>query len=213
MRPLWVWVGGLALYGAFAFWYNNLGGALTPAEIDSYLAGDDLLRDPERLANARAFLEGDDGGEFFMLNLIRLNPGPVPMPDSDELQPAQRVLEVYTDHFMPALFARAGHPAFVGPAAARYVEHWGVEPDPGWTFAGIIRYRSRRDMMELATDPAFDPAHAYKIAAMASTLAFPVAPALMFFGPRVWVGLGLALLAALAHLAIQSRRAASVGPP
>jgi hypothetical protein len=96
----------------------------------------------------------------------------------------------------------------VGPAAGRYLEYWGVEPDPGWTFAGVIRYRSRRDMMELATDPAFDPAHAYKIAAMTNTLAFPVSPALVMLGPRVWVGLLLALLAALAHVVLQSRRRA-----
>jgi hypothetical protein len=106
---------------------------------------------------------------------------------------------------MPALFKRAGHPIFVGPAAGGYLEHWGVEPNPGWTFAGIIRYRSRRDMIVLATDPAFDPAHAYKIAAMANTLAFPVTPAMTFFGPRVWMALVLLLLAALAHLMLCHR--------
>ena len=61
-------------------------------------------------------------------------------------------------------------------------------------------------MMELATDPAFEPAHAYKIAAMANTLAFPVAPAFMFFGPRVWVALVLALTAALGQLALRRAR-------
>ena len=61
-------------------------------------------------------------------------------------------------------------------------------------------------MMELATDPAFEPAHAYKIAAIANTLAFPVAPPVLLFGPRVWVPLVLALLAALGHLALRRRR-------
>jgi hypothetical protein len=105
---------------------------------------------------------------------------------------------------MPEVLKRGGHPAFAAPAAGDYVEHWGVEADPGWTFSGIIRYRSRRDMMILATDPRFDDAHAYKIAAIANTLAFPVAPTLVFIGPRVWIGLGLALLAALGHLALRA---------
>jgi hypothetical protein len=42
---------------------------------------------------------------------------------------------------------------------------------------------------------------------MASTLAFPVAPAFLFFGPRVWVALGLGLLAALGRLALRARSA------
>jgi hypothetical protein len=57
--------------------------------------------------------------------------------------------------------------------------------------------------MELATHPAFEPAHAYKVAAMASTLAFPVAPATLLLGPRVWVALVVGLLAALAHLILR----------
>ena len=69
----------------------------------------------------------------------------------------------------------------------------------------MIRYRSRRDMIELATDPAFAPAHAFKLAAMTHTLAFPVAPGVVFLGPRVWVGLVLALLAALGQLLARSR--------
>jgi hypothetical protein len=210
MRARWIWLGAGLLYGVFSLWYNNLGGPLTPAEIESYVERFEARPgfDSQRAANALAFLEADDGGEFFMVNLIRTPDEPVAMPESGELKPAAEVLEVYTNHFMPRLFARAGHPAFVGPAAGRYLEYWGVEPDPGWTFAGVIRYRSRRDMMELATDPAFDPAHAYKIAAMTNTLAFPVSPALVMLGPRVWVGLLLALLAALAHVVLQSRRRA-----
>lgn len=213
MRDFWIWITALVFYGAFSLWYNNFFGPLTTAEIDTYL---DRLKDSgggsARLATVRAFLETDDGGEFFMLNLIRLHDGPVTMPASDETRPAQRVLEVYTNHFMPGLFLRAGHPTFVGPTAGSYVEHWGVEPDPGWTFAGVIRYRCRRDLMELATDPAFDSAHAYKIAAMANTFAFPVGPALVFFGPRVWVALVLGLVAALAHLIVLLRRVRIMTP-
>ena len=204
-----IWVAALLLYGVFLLWYDNWSGPLTPTEVEKFmerLEASAEAPDPERLATMRAFLEADDGGEFFMLNLIRLNPDPVTDPGSQEQTTARSVLEGYTGHFMPALFRRAGHPAFVGPAAGGYVEHWGVAPDPGWGFTGVIRYRSRRDVIELATDPAFGPAHAYKIAAMSNTLAFPVAPARQFFGPRVCVALALGLLAALAHLASRGFR-------
>lgn len=205
----WIWIGALLAYAGFSLWYNNLSGPLSPAAIDSYLERLAAAPDPkpEQLAGLRAFLEADDGREFFMLNLVRLHDGPVVPPGGDAPQPAAAVLEGYTGPFLRALFARAGHLALGGRAAAGYLDQWGVEANPGWSFAGVVRYRSRRDLAELASDPAFAPAHAFKIAAMSNTLAFPLAPGMLFFGPRVWVPLALALLAALAHLALRILRA------
>ncbi len=208
MQTWWIWLGALALYGIFSLWYNNWRGPLTPQEIDVFIerARTQSQIEPERLATLRTFLEQDDGREFFMVNLIATHREPVEMPGNGEKRPAREVLKGYTDHFMPALFRRAGHPVFAGPAAGGYVEHWGVEPNPGWTFSGVIRYRSRRDMIELATDPKFEPAHVYKIAAMPHTLAFPVTPGLTVVGPRVWVGLLLTLGAAFTQLGIRAAR-------
>jgi len=208
MAGWWIWGGALALYAAFLLWYDNWRGPLTKGEIETYMAraAQNSQIAPDSLATVRRFLEADDGREFYMLNLLSGHPEPVEDPGSGEKRPSAEVMKGYTDHFMPALFRRAGHPIFAGRAAGGYVEHWGVEENPGWTFSGIIRYRSRRDMIELATDPRFEPAQAYKIAALAHTLAFPVAPVPIFVGPRVWVGLGLALAAALARLALPASR-------
>jgi hypothetical protein len=215
MRGIWLWATALALYAAFAVWYEGLGGPLRRDEIEEYLQRFQAASqvDAQRLAAVRAFLESDDGDEFFMVNLIRLHPGPVTDPGSGTRRPAAEVLEGYLRHFTRALVARAGHPAFVARAAGGYLEHWGVEPDPGWSLAGVIRYRSRRDLMEIATDPAFEPAHAYKIAAMPGTLGFPATPTLFFVGPRLWVAMLLALLAAGAHAALLQRRLRAVLHP
>jgi len=212
VRARWTWVTAVVLYGAFSFWYDSWRGPLTPPEIDDFLrrAGASMEVAPDRLASLRSFLEADDGREFFMLNLVRLHDGPVQVPSSVEEKPAREVLEGYAGVYMPALFWRAGHPAFFGRAAGGYVEHWGVEPDPHWSFAGVIRYRSRRDLMALVTDPRFAPAHAFKLAAIANTLAFPASPALVFFGPRIWVALVLALAAALGHLVYGRQRPAQL---
>jgi hypothetical protein len=65
-----------------------------------------------------------------------------------------------------------------------------------------MRYRSRRDMMELATNPQLQDVHPFKTAGTAMTFSFPTQPMMGFaLRPRVWVGLVLALLAALTHLA------------
>jgi len=202
-----IWGVAALLYVLFSLWYVGLRGPLTPAEVDRYMEEVAALGEavtPERAATLRAFLEADDGGEFFMLNLIRLYPGEVSVEGSDEAVPAREMLGRYTGYFMPSLFKRAGHPAFFSRGAGGYVESWGVEPDPGWTAAAAIRYRSRRDMMELATHPKFGPAHVFKLAAMEKTFAFP-ARGLVLFGPRLWVALILALVAALAHIRLLAR--------
>jgi hypothetical protein len=203
-----IWSSALLVYLAFAGWYGGVRGPLRPDEVDAYmarLAQQGEPRDAGLLAAVRAFLEADDGREFFMVNLVRMHPGEVAVPGSDAREPSPRVLERYTRPFMGALLRRAGHPAFVAPAAATYLERWDVPPDPGWSFAGVIRYRSRRDMIELVVDPAFEPWHAHKLAAIANTLAFPVTPARIWIGPRVIVGLLLALAAALVHLTLALR--------
>jgi hypothetical protein len=93
---------------------------------------------------------------------------------------------------------------FGGRAVGSYVEHWGVERDPGWSFGAVMRYRSRRDMIELVLDPMFADVHVFKEAAMSNTAAFPISPAFVTFGPRITIALLLALAAAIAHLGVVS---------
>ena len=205
MSGLWIWIAAVLLYGVFWFWYVGTPRPLTRTEVDAHMAtvaASGMGVTPEQVAMLRAFLEADDGREFFMLNLVRINQGPVLAPGATETSDARTVLDGYTRHFMPALFRRAGHPAFFGRAAGGYLEQWNVAPDPGWSFGAAIRYRSRRDMIELVVDPRFANAHEFKAAAIATTFAFPTSPGFVMVGPKIWVGLVLALVAALAQLAL-----------
>jgi hypothetical protein len=111
------------------------------------------------------------------------------------------VLRGYTRPFLRALLRRAGHPAYFGRAAGGNVEQWGVAPGPDWTFGAGIRYRSRRDLAELITDPRFAAVHPYKRAAIECTFAFPTAPGFVVIGPRLGVALALTAIAAIAQLA------------
>tara|TARA_R110002110_G_scaffold407130_1_gene627871 strand:- start:4646 stop:5179 length:534 start_codon:yes stop_codon:yes gene_type:complete len=151
----------------------------------------------------KSFLEADDGREFFMLNLVRIAPGKVADPVTGEMRSARRVMEGYTKMFLPALFARGGHPAVVARKVGPYFDAWGVEPDPGWTIMGYMRYRSRRDLAVLVADPRFGGAHDFKFAAMPQTFSFPTQPQLMsLISPRLWVPLVLALAASLMQIAL-----------
>lgn len=200
---------GLALlaYALFLAWYVNWRGPLSKAEVQSFLA--DLIatglemdgrNDP---ATLQAFFEADDGREFFMLNLVRFAPGDIPDPESGAPKPARQVMEGYTRMFLPALFARGGHPAIAARKIGGYFDAWGVEADPGWSIIGYMRYRSRRDLAALVLDPRFAGAHEFKFAAMPQTYSFPTKPQIMTLaGPKVWVALALALAAALGHIVL-----------
>lgn len=199
-----VWLVALLLYAAFLAWYRNWRGPLTPAEVERFmglLEAKDLGTPAER-AHIRAFLAADDGGEFHMLNLVRLHQGPVTNPVTGRSQSARELLQSYTTPFVRALFRRGGHPAFLGFPAGDYVDTWGVEPPPRWTLVGMMRYRSRRDMIELVVSDRFSAVHVMKHAAMPATHSFPMGRTRLMMGPRVWVALVLALGAALVQLAL-----------
>ena len=207
MASFWVW--GLALlgYAAFLGWYVNWRGPLSKDEIESLMA-QMLARnvghgDQDEMPVIRRFLEEDDGREFFMLNVIRLSETDVADPVSGEMRPVRQVMAGYTRMFMPALFARGGHPALAARRIGGMVDTWGLKEVPEWSMMGYIRYRSRRDLAHLVCNPRFSGAHAFKFAAMPQTFNFPTRPMIMTLaGPRIWVGLSFALVAAMAQIAL-----------
>lgn len=205
MTPLLIWGGAALAYAGFRLWYDGIPRPLEAAEIDELMTRlpATTLADARELANLRTFLAADDGREFVMANLVRLAPEPVPDPDTGKLTRSRDLLERYTADFFPALLRRGGHPVVVGRAIGSYIDSWNVPDDPGWSLLGTMRYRSRRDMMQLVVDPRFARAHQFKIAATPVTFSFPTKPLVgLHLGPRAWVGLALALAAALLHIAL-----------
>lgn len=209
MNP-WVWIGAALAYAAFSAWYHNWRGPLTKAEIADMMA---KVKDTPSAAHndldvLRAFLEKDDGREFMMLNLVRIAPGDVKHPVTGETVRGADMMQAYTKAFLPSLFARGGHPAVVARKAGGYVDAWKVPADPGWTVMGWMRYRSRRDMMEMVLDRRFDAIFPFKLAGVSETFSFPTRPMItVFVGPSVWVALLLALGAALVQVALLLRAA------
>jgi hypothetical protein len=199
-----IWGTALALYGLFRLWYDNWRGPLTQAEIDAFLA-----EVAGRYAGGnepgvlRSFLEADDGKEFVMLNLVRIEPDMVADPASGAQIPGREAMQRYSRPFVRRLLRRGGHPGMVGRKVGPYVDAWNVEADPGWSIFGLMRYRSRRDMIAMVRDPLFAQVHPYKALGIPTTFSFPTQRQLsLYMGPRAWVALVLALGAALAQLAL-----------
>jgi hypothetical protein len=205
----WVWLLAAALYGGFRLFYDNWRGRLTQEEVDAMLARAEAagVGEVNDLSTVRTFLEEDDGREFVMVNLVRVPDTMVTNPDTGAQVPAVEMMKAYSKAFIPLLLRHGGHPALATRKVGGYVDSWMVGPDPGWSIVGFMRYRSRRDMMKMVLDPAFEAAHKYKPLGVAETFSFPTQPFLRaYVSPRVSIFLILALAAALAHLAIIASR-------
>ncbi len=207
-RRLAVWGLPGLLYLSFFAWYTSFAGPLTPDEIESYLARMEANGIPaEGIATLRAFMESDTGGDFLMLNAIDLRDAPRRIGEVGPDETSQQVLDRYMAHMYPELFRRACHPVFFGPAVARVMDLEGITGAEDWTHGGLVRYRSRRDLLEIASNPAFHGPHEYKIAAMEKTIAYPVEPMLNLGEPRLLLGL-LLLVIAMALELLTGRRSA-----
>ncbi len=182
------------LYALFWFWYTGRQRPLTQQEIDSYMP---KLRasntDEMVLARIHDFMASDTGKGFVMVNLLQLRDT---APDAES---ASGILQKYSNVFLSKLLRRAGHPIAFGQVAGDAVELWGVEDDAKWTTVGLIRYRSRRDLIEMVVDPAFAEIHPFKEQALQKTIAVPVAPWFSLSDLRLIVGL-IAIIATLGIL-------------
>lgn len=209
MPGWWVWPVAAVVYVLFRLYYDNWRGRLTADEIDAFMA---IVQERDEgelndLTVVRTFLEEDDGREFVMVNLVRVPDVMVTDPDNGGQVPAEKMMRAYTKAFIPRLLKHGGHPVLATRKVGGYVDAWMVEPDPGWSVVGFMRYRSRRDMMKMVADPTFEDAHRYKILGVAETFSFPSQPFLrLYVSPRAWVFLVLALAAALSQLAILASR-------
>jgi hypothetical protein len=82
---------------------------------------------------------------------------------------------------------------------------WGIDDAERWTMVGLVRYGSRRDMIEIASEPAFRDAHQFKTQSLEKTIAVPSEPFLQLGSPRWLVGGALVTLGALLQLALGRR--------
>ena len=181
-----------ALWAAFTFWYTSFSGPLTEAEIEDYRSRLEAAgRGGEQMEDFLRFMREDDGGHFVMVNVI--DNAPVG---------AEENLARYMAHMWPALLSRACHPIFAGSAIAEAMDLSGIQQADGgpgvWDTGALMRYRSRRDLLDIATDPSFEEPHEYKMLGMTKTIAFPVKPLIHFGDPRFLLAMLGSLLGLLA---------------
>ena len=193
-KRTWVWLAPVLLYLIFFSWYTNLKGPLSSEEINHFV---DILEangsTPDRIVEIKRFMEEDDGKHFYMMNLLDLTDNPPELPATGLDASAEELMTHYMEYMSPALFSRACHPAFFGRVVADALDLSGIKNAESWDQAALYRYRSRRDMIAIATNPKFLERHDYKIASLEKTIASPVKP--LFFLGDLRFTLGLILFA------------------
>lgn len=197
-----IWILVPVLYGLFTLWYFNWGGPIRSEEVDKFLKFFSAI-EGSKYTDAevfRKFLEEDDGKEFVMANFVRLRSGDVAHPVSGEMMTSETLIRGYLKPFVKALLRRGGHPVYQARKKGGYIDSWNGECDSGYGVIAMMRYRSRRDLVELIMDPRFAGSHIYKLAAIEKTFSFPTQ--IMFstyMRPEKSVFLLLLLLASVAQ--------------
>ena len=202
-----LWAGTGLLYLVFLAWYTNLSGPLEAGEIDDMLARLDAAGvDGQRRDRIHEFMRSDTGRDFIMINLLDLNETPPDLPATGPGAAPDALIDHYMEHMYPAQLARASHPVFFGRAAGDALDIQGIEGAAHWEQGALFRYRSRRDLMEIATDPRFGERHEYKLGALSKTIAYPVEPVLNPGDVRIMLLLLLFSVASLLDLLCFRRR-------
>ncbi len=206
-----LWGVAASAYLIFCWWYTAWSGPLSTTEIDRY-AG--LLAQhgaqPERVAQMRRFMEADTGRQFIMVNVIDMARSPPAVDGASPGDTADALLDRYMQYMWPALLRRACHPVFVGDAVADALDIVGIEGAQHWSRAALMRYRSRRDVLDIATNPAFSGRHEFKMAALEKTIAFPVETQVYLSDLRFLFGIVLLAVVALLDIALFGRRTVEV---
>ncbi|MCZ6619726.1 MAG: hypothetical protein O7E57_16525 [Gammaproteobacteria bacterium] len=202
-----LWLIPMLLYLLFTFWYTNLSGPLSQEEITAFVTQMERSgRPPGQIERLRRFMEEDTGRQFLMVNVIDMADTPRPVAGVPAGESSGQMMGRYMEHMYPELLKRASHPIFAGNAVFDSMDIVGIEGAESWTTAALMRYRSRRDMLEIALNPIFQGKHEFKIAALDKTIAYPVETQLYLSDPRFLLLLVLFAIVAAADILIFGRR-------
>ena len=206
-----------AVYIGFFFWYTDMGGKLSQEEIQIFIKkheqniiNDGVSPDSEefqlRIDFLKRFMEEDNGKQFIMVNNIEMNKNPGDVVGANPGESADQLMSRYMEYMWPNLLKRASHPIFMSNAVYQSMDLVGIEGAETWDQAALMRYKSRRTMMEIVTNPNMKNRHGFKIAALQKTIAYPVEPFGFYSDMRVIFGMLIAIVGLSIRLFLTSKR-------
>ena len=205
------------VYIGFFFWYTDMGGKLSQEEIQIFIKkheqniiNDGVSPDSEefqlRIDFLKKFMEEDNGKQFIMVNNIEMNKNPGDVVGANPGESADQLMSRYMEYMWPNLLKRASHPIFMSNAVYQSMDLVGIEGAETWDQAALMRYKSRRTMMEIVTNPNMMNRHDFKIAALQKTIAYPVEPFGFYSDMRLIFGMLIAIVGLSIRLFLTSKR-------
>ena len=208
--PSWPWLVALALSAAFLLWHQPwFSKPLTPAEIDAAFAASvdraTALPESEKV-KLRAFFASDDGRPFYNVNLMLYRDVAIYADGNQRpgIRTGADAANAYSRAIIPLLLARGSYPVFISSKISNLLE----EGAPGADFfqeVAIVRYRSRRDMLDMISDPVYMAGAPHKFASLAKNVAVPTT-GFVPLDASIVIPLILFGLAALVRVSTQSSR-------
>tara|TARA_B100001142_G_scaffold107866_1_gene109764 strand:- start:3357 stop:4001 length:645 start_codon:yes stop_codon:yes gene_type:complete len=206
-----------AVYIGFFFWYTDMGGKLSQEEIQVFIKkheqniiDDGVSPDSEelqlRINILRRFMEEDNGKQFIMVNNIEMNKDPGDVLGANPGESADQLMSRYMEYMWPNLLRRASHPIFMSNAVYQSMDLVGIEGGEVWDQAALMRYKSRRAMMEIVTHPDMMDRHVFKVAALQKTIAYPVEPFVFYSDIRIIFGMFILIIGLSIRLFFASKR-------
>ncbi len=152
---------GLLFLLASMVWFRWNTTKLTQPEIDTYLeqiaAQTQVPGGRHDMANLRTFMENDDGKPFFVVNLYRFHDTADYAPNTGHSGSGEDAFQRFTNVMVGLILSRGSYPMFSSNQADAYSD---------WDRVAIVRYRSRRDLMNIYLTDAFADASQHKWAAI-----------------------------------------------
>jgi hypothetical protein len=197
-----IWIGLAVVYAALLAWHQPLRGPLSEDEVRTAFGAQYAEMRLSEDAQARAFLDfflNDDGRPFHMVNLNAL---PERSPEADE------AAQTYGAFMAPRLLARASYPVLSTDVIVGLTNTLGPGVDNAERLV-VVRYRSRRDFLNIISTPEFREAVQHKSASLdgwysAPSTAAQRCPSRCWHSPLFWRS---------AESARWGKTTASDGPP
>lgn len=148
--------------GALMYWYQWSASTLLPFDVDRYMA---LIEAQTQMPGARhdlpalrKFLSEDDGAPVYTVNLYKFH-DVADYPEGSKFSgTGADAYNRFSNVMIPLMTKRGSHPV--------YGSNWSDQAKSDWDRIVIVRYRSRRDLVDLFGTNQFAEASLHKWASL-----------------------------------------------
>ncbi len=200
--PIFI-VGGVLIL-LLHLWYFNRKKPLSAIEVNAYL--EYFLQHPQQhteLDVLKQFMQEDDGKEICIANFVSLYREKITHPETGQKVSPHAAVQNYMKVLLGLCAKKACHPIYLAYRVGGHIDSWGSDDKLDFRGLQMMRYRSRRDFIELIVNPKFASGLDIKFAAIEKTISYPVKMQLStFLRPNLWLSLVILIICCLLQIVL-----------